>query len=306
LERRRILVTGGTGLLGRELVRRLVTSGQRVRVISRTGVPAGHDLISMYHGDIRRLEDLRGAIRGCGAVFHCAAEKNDSARMTETNVSATRLLFDVASEAHVKFFLHLSSVGVVGRVRQRVVDESSPCSPTNRYEETKLAAERIVSAGLEGGKVMILRPTNIFGVQTILPWLRSTLYSRMRLVLQGNEHTHLVYIEDVAAAAIFLWQAGIEEPVETFNVSSDEEDGGTYRDAQALLASLIEAAPRPVKRSAPLFIPHGLRLIRRGFSNYGDVIYSSRKLREAGFHFPFGRRAGLVQVAGALQEQDSA
>jgi nucleoside-diphosphate-sugar epimerase len=223
--------------------------------------------------------------------------------MTETNVSATRLLFEVASEAQVSFFLHLSSVGVVGRVRHRIVDESSACNPMNRYEETKLAAERIVSSGLDSGKVVILRPTIIFGAQTLEPWVRSTLQSRIRLALRGNENTHLVYIEDVVAAAMFLWQKKIEKPVETFNVSSDEEDGGTYREVHTLLASMIEGAAHSFKRSAPLFIPHGLRLIRRGSSNYGDVIYSSHKLRQAGFNFPFGRRAGLVRVASILRDR---
>jgi hypothetical protein len=91
--------------------------------------------------------------------------------------------------------------------------------------------------------------------------------------------------------------------VETYNVSSDEEFGGTYRQAQAFLASIVDGAPRPLAVAAPLFIPYCLRRIRHGITNYGDVIYSSRKLREAGFHFPFGLRAGLTQVAGALRDR---
>jgi nucleoside-diphosphate-sugar epimerase len=236
-------------------------------------------------------------------VFHCAAETSDAAQMTQTNVFGTRLLFDVAIDARVKFFCHLSSVGVVGRVRRKIVDESSPCNPMNLYEETKLAAEGIVSAGLDGGNVVILRPTNIFGVRTLLPWLDGSLYSKVRLLLRGNENAHLVYIEDVAAAAIFLWQAAAGKRVETFNVSSDEEAGGTHREAQALFASMIEMAPRPSLVAAPLFIPYLLRLMRFGSTNYGDVVYSARKLRDAGFHFPFGLRAGLIHVAGILRDR---
>src|ERR1039457_3929770 len=217
-DRSRILITGGTGFLGRILVRRLVTSGHSVRVISRRGALSEHEGISIYRGDIGRLEDLRTAIQGCTSVFHCAAETSDSGKMTETNIFGTRLLFDVAIDANVKFFCHLSSAGVVGKVRQRIVDESAPCSPMNLYEETKLAAERIVSAGLDGGNVVILRPTNIFGAQTLLPWLESSLYSKARLLLRGKENAHLVYIEDVAAAAIFLWQAASDKRLETFKV----------------------------------------------------------------------------------------
>jgi nucleoside-diphosphate-sugar epimerase len=193
-DRSRILITAGTGFFGRVLVRKLVTAGQSVRVISRSGTLAEDERISIYRGDIRRLDDLRAAIQGCTAVFHCAAEKSDSGKMTEINVFGTRLLFDVASDAQVKFFCHFSSAVVVGKVRQRIVDESVPCSPMNQYEETKLAAQGIVSAGLDGGNMVILRPTQIFGAQTLLPWLESSLYSKARLLLRGKENAHLVYM----------------------------------------------------------------------------------------------------------------
>jgi nucleoside-diphosphate-sugar epimerase len=303
-DRSQILITGGTGFFGRVLVRELLTAGQSLRIISRSGALAEHERVSMCRGDIGRLQDLRAAIHGCTAVFHCAAEKTDSGKMTDTNVLGTQLLFDVATEAGVKFFCHVSSAVVVGRVRQRILDESTPCSPTNLYEETKLAAEQIVSTGLDGGKVAILRPTHIFGAQTLLPWLRTSLSSKVGLFLRGNENSHLVYVQDVAAAAIFLWRSGSGNRVETFNVSSDDESGGTHREAHAVFTSVVAGAPRSSVVAAPLFVPYWLRLMRRGNSNHGDVIYSSRKLRAAGFEFPFGLRAGLVQVAGSLRDRD--
>jgi nucleoside-diphosphate-sugar epimerase len=295
-----ILVTGGTGLVGRALVRKLVAAGQSVRVLSRNANLAEHDGVSTCRGDITDLQDLRVAIQGCSAVFHCAGETIDAGKMTESNVFATRLLFNVAIDAQVKFFCHLSSVGVVGKTRQAIVDEFAPCNPMNLYEETKLAAEGIVSEGLGGGNVVILRPTNIFGVQTLRPWLEKSLSSRARLLVNGKEHAHLVYVEDVAAAAAFLWQAASVNAVDTFNVACDEDTGGTRREVQALLASTVGATASPLALSAPLFFPYWLRKLRNGNSNYGNVIYSSRKLQRAGFQFPFGLRAGLIHAAGAL------
>ncbi len=298
-----ILVTGGTGSFGQLLVRELLAAGHSVRVVSRNGVLVQHERLLMYRGDIGRAKDLREAIRGCTAVFHCAAEKTDTRKMMDTNVTGTRLLFDVATEAKVKFFCHMSSAIVVGKVRQRIVDESAPCTPMNLYEETKLAAEQIVSVGLSEGKVVILRPTHIFGAQTLLPWLRSSLYAKARLFLRGNENSYLVYVEDVAAAAVFLWQSASSNRVETFNVSSDDEPGRTHRDVHALFASVVAQAPRSPIVSAPLFIPYCMRLVRRGRANYGDVIYSSRKLLSLGFRFPFGLRPALIHVAGSLRDR---
>jgi nucleoside-diphosphate-sugar epimerase len=259
----------------------------------------------MIRGDITRLEDLRAAIQDCTAVFHCAAEKADRRKMMATNVSATRLLLDLALDSRVDFFCHMSSVGVVGKTSERIVGESAPCNPMNLYEETKLEAEQAVGRGLAGARVVILRPTNIFGTHTLLPWLKSSLSSKARLWLQGRENAHLVYVQDVAAAAAFLWQAGIKKPAETFIVSSDEESGGTHREARTLFASTIGITMHPFAFAAPLFVPYCLRLMRNGVANYGDVIYSSGKLRAKGFHFPFGMRAGLIHAAGMLRNASS-
>jgi nucleoside-diphosphate-sugar epimerase len=260
----------------------------------------------MHCGDIRSLQDLRTAMRGCDAVFHCAAEKNDAATMRATNVVATRLLFDLACELRVRFFCHFSSVGVVGRTRSRIVDEDAPCNPMNLYEETKLAAEEIVSEGLPGGSVVILRPTNIFGAVTLERWLQRSIRARARLFLKGYENSHLVYVEDVAAAAVHWLQASCQKHVDTFIVSSDEESGNTHCEVQTWLASKVHAAPRPLRISAPLFVPHCARLIRHGNSNFGNVVYSSHKLRQAGFGFPYGLRKGLDDAVSLLPGRPAA
>jgi nucleoside-diphosphate-sugar epimerase len=168
----------------------------------------------------------------------------------------------------------------------------------NLYEETKLAAEEIVSRGIPGGSVVILRPTNIFGAETLLPWLQESFRSRVRLFLKGNENSHLVYVEDVAAAAVHWLHTSLQKRVDTFIVSSDEETGNTHREVQVSLASKVGTAPRPFRISAPLFVPHWARIIRSRNSNLGDVVYSSRKLVYRGFRFPYGLQDGLNHAVG--------
>ena len=241
-------------------------------------------------------------MEGCKVIFHCAAEKNDEASMTAVNVMATRTLFELARDMRIQYFCHLSSVGVIGRTRLTFVDESAVCNPTNQYESTKLAAEEIVRHGLEGGRVVILRPTNIFGTETLHSVLQKSFWSRIRNFVKGNECSHFVYVDDVVAAATHWMEAHSESRVDTFIVSSDEEAGSAHRDILALLASRSSASPLPSKVSAPLFVPHFARLLRHGSSNYGDVIYSSRKIRQSGFCFPFGLRAGLQHAIDRLIE----
>jgi nucleoside-diphosphate-sugar epimerase len=297
-----ILVTGGTGFFGRSLVNRLVAEGFSVRILSRSGNNSGHPNISMCHGDMTSLKDLRTALQGCRVIFHCAAEKNNDEKMTAVNVTGTKLLFELARDGRIQYFCHLSSVGVIGRTSLSLVDESATCNPTNHYEATKLAAEKIVAEGLDEGRVVILRPTNIFDAETLRPMLQKSFRSLLRVFLQGNENAHFVYAEDVVASAIYWMQAPSAKPVDTFIVSSDEELGNTHREIQELVASRSQVAPRAFGISAPPFVAYCARLLRTGNANRGDVIYSSRKLHRAGFNYPFGLYAGLNNAMNALRD----
>jgi nucleoside-diphosphate-sugar epimerase len=298
-----ILVTGGTGFLGRALMQKLLSNGHSVRVFSRGGERPEHPKVTMFRGSLTCLKDLKLAMQGCTAVFHCAGEKNDPKQMVHANIYATRLLFDVAAEFQVKLFCHLSSVGVIGKTDRKIIDELTPCNPMNLYEETKYMAEEVVSQGNDGGKVVILRPTNIFGTETLQPWLNNSLCSRMRLMLKGRENAHLVYVKDVAAAATYLLlNAPPDKPVDTYNVSSDEEMGNTYREVRACLVSGCKTGSTPFAISAPLCVPYYVRLIKNGNTNRGDLIYSCQKLLDTGFRFPFGLRKGLDDSVNALSD----
>jgi nucleoside-diphosphate-sugar epimerase len=232
-------------------------------------------------------------MRGCHAVFHCAAEKTDRARMAAVNIEATRHLLQLACDLEVGYLCHLSSVAVIGRTDSSIVDETAACNPLTLYAETKLAAEEIARRGLPGGRVAILRPTNIFGPDTLESWLQNSLRSKMRDFLSGRERAHLVYVEDVAAAAVRTLHSSSGVSVETYIVSSDEEPGNTNQEVRVALASMVETATRPCRCSAPLWVPGCARAIRHGHGNLGKVIYSSRRLHQTGFQFPFGLRNGL-------------
>ncbi len=226
-------------------------------------------------------------------MYHCAAEKSDGRRMRAVNVDATRELFAVAEAAKIKFVCHVSSVGVIGRVYSRLVDETTPCRPANLYERTKLEAEQIAARGLVGGRVIILRPTNIFDSGAVQALLESSLSMRMRMFLKGSESSHLVYVEDVAAAALHCSESAGAQHTETFIVSSDEEGCNTHQQVRQAVAVLSQVQSRSWITPIPRIIPYCLRVLRNGASNWGDVVYSSAKLRNIGFCFPYGLRLGL-------------
>jgi uncharacterized protein YbjT (DUF2867 family) len=128
----RILVTGGTGTLGRQVVPLLLDAGCDVRVLSRRAREAA-DGIEYVQGDLLKDEGVAAAVDGAGTIVHCAgSSKGDD--------DATRNLVRAAARAGKP---HLVYISVVGADRIPVV--SSVDRAMFGYFAAKLAAERIVA-----------------------------------------------------------------------------------------------------------------------------------------------------------------
>jgi uncharacterized protein YbjT (DUF2867 family) len=135
-----VLVTGGTGSLGRKLVPALLGAGYRVRVMSHRDQPAEDaSPVEWAQADLRSGEDLSASVDGIEILVHAATNVFNP----KVDVQGTKLLLESAAAAGVQHFLYPSIVGI----------DSNPFP----YYRSKLAAERLV----EGGKVpwTILRAT---------------------------------------------------------------------------------------------------------------------------------------------------
>jgi uncharacterized protein YbjT (DUF2867 family) len=128
-----IVVTGGTGTLGRRVVPRLAEAGREVRVLTRHARP-GEDGIRYLNGDLATGEGVEPAVDGAGVIVHCAGTgKGD-------DVLARNLVRAVSSRAGAP---HLVYISVVGADRIPVV--SAVDRAMFGYFGYKLAAERIVA-----------------------------------------------------------------------------------------------------------------------------------------------------------------
>ena len=127
-----IMVTGGTGLLGRHLVPLLGQAGYPVRVLSRSGGPVGSGIESM-RGDLRRKEGIDRALVGVETVVHLAGgPKGDD--------EGTRNLVDAAKAAGARHIVYISVVGA-----DRVPIRSAIDRGMFGYFADKLASERIIA-----------------------------------------------------------------------------------------------------------------------------------------------------------------
>jgi uncharacterized protein YbjT (DUF2867 family) len=141
-----IAVTGGTGLLGREVVRRLREAGRGVRVVSRRPAPAGQDGDGWATADLRTGEGVAAALAGTAAVVHCAT----TGRRGQEVAFARTLV-----EAGAPHLLYVSIVGV----------DRVPLG----YYRGKLAAERLIEKS--GLPYTILRATQFHDLaRTVLAW----------------------------------------------------------------------------------------------------------------------------------------
>ena len=298
-----VLVTGGTGSLGRGFVALLQEKGIPVRVLSRKQASFSSPHIQAVLGDLGQPEILRSAVSGCRAVFHFAAELREEERMTAVNVEGTRNLINAAIEAGVPFFCHLSSVGVVGSTSHKRVDEISECHPVNPYEVSKQLAEEIVIQA-KGGcmRKAILRPTNVFGQDSVATILNAGGVYKLKSWVKARENAHWVYVRDVAASTWHVWRHPSATECEVYNVSSDGEPGNTVGEIVDTVWRLGGLGKRLPPLSPPWQIARFLRGFTVGHANRGDMVFEGKKLREAGFMHPFGLAGGIrdciQQLAG--------
>ncbi|HET6232688.1 MAG TPA: DUF1990 family protein [Longimicrobiaceae bacterium] len=189
----KVLVTGGTGVVGRSAVDHLVRAGHTVRLLSRHAEDDARQWASGVEartGDVSDAGSVFGAADGCDAVLHVAgivAESPPEVTFDAVNVEGTRNLVREASRAGVERFVHVSSLGA-----ER--GESG-------YHRSKKAAEDVVRSGFSG-RWMVCRPGNVYGpgdeVISLLLKMVRTLPAVP--VVSGDQEFQPVWVEDVGQA----------------------------------------------------------------------------------------------------------
>jgi UDP-glucose 4-epimerase len=222
-----ILVTGGAGFVGATLVRRLVESGYRVRVLDNLSSGdeahlAGVDA-ELVKGDIRDTDALDDALGGIDAVIHLAAAGSvvgsiaDPAGNFEANVVGTFRVLDAARRAGVARTVQASTGGaLIGDATPPVNEESLP-KPLSPYGASKLAGEGYAHAFAKtyGLRTVAVRFGNVYG-----PWCArkrgvlnvyfESLHNGVPLIIYGDgtASRDYVHVSDIAAAL----QLALENP----------------------------------------------------------------------------------------------
>ena len=177
----RFLLTGATGFLGRQLLRRLIEQGHEVLAISRQEQPEIAELpktsrLQWVQRDIReRILVEKGmdvAIHVAGLIGTAETPLSD---YLEHNAIGTRNVLDAARRAGVSKFIYLSSLSIYGDIQSEVVDEDTPRSNPDFYGLTKYIGEELVREHATTMRTLCLRLPGILSKPECGPWLSQVL-----------------------------------------------------------------------------------------------------------------------------------
>lgn len=170
LSERRILVTGGSGFIGRHVVADLRAAGAQVRVLDLQPHPDPE--VDLVQGDMAEAEVLDAALDGgVDGVVHLAAVTSvlrsvEHPVLTHrTNVEATAMLLEGARHAGAKSLVFTSTNAVTGPMRGPAITEAEVLQPLTPYGATKAAAEMLMSAytAVFNLRCAVVRLTNVYG-----------------------------------------------------------------------------------------------------------------------------------------------
>ena len=227
IENKKIVVTGGAGFLGSNVVKLLLSRKFSVVILDNfsngktfhlKSVENNPDL-KIINGDITNNEDVKMAFKGCDTVIHlavlCLRESiKNPKRVNEVIVSGTINCLEAAIENKVKLFLNCSSSEVYGSARYVPMDEKHPLYPETPYAAAKAAQDMYVrSYGQTYGIPWVtIRPFNMYGPNShweghrgeLIPKMIVRAMNKEPLVIfgEGDQTRDFVYVEDAAQAVI--------------------------------------------------------------------------------------------------------
>lgn len=206
-------VTGVTGFLGSHLATGLLADGWRVAGLARNAEKAATlpGAVEVVIGDICDPVALDRLVAGADVVFHTVSNFRTAAGPVESyrriNVEGTRIAMEAARRAGARRFVHCSTIGVHGDVRDTPASEDAPFRPGDLYQVTKLEAEELVRAAAAGSgdmEIVIIRPCSLYGPGDLRMLKMFRMLAKRTFFKVGpcRENFHAAYIDDVVRGFI--------------------------------------------------------------------------------------------------------
>ena len=241
-----ILVTGGAGFIGSNLIHYFLKQYKDVKIINLDKLTyagnlanlqdvEGHSRYEFIHGDIRDRELVEKVFPRVDGVVHLAAETHvdrsilDAGEFVLTDVYGSFILFEALRKTELQFFLHISTDEVYGSRDKGFFNEEDPLNPSSPYAASKAGADRLAYSYTvtHGLPIIILRPSNNFGShqypEKFIPLFTTNALEDRDLPLygRGTNVRDWLYVEDHCNAIDLIIQRG--EMGQVYNVGANCE-----------------------------------------------------------------------------------
>ncbi len=306
----KVLVTGGAGFIGSNLVRALLARGDDVRVLDNFSTGSRRNLsgleqdVEVVEGELRSYERVHNAVRGTEIVYHLGAlgsvprSVQDPLTSSAVNVEGTLNVQLAARDEGVRRVIYASSSSIYGNQSELPLRESMAPDPISPYGVAKLAAERYCvsfSRVYESFETVVLRYFNVFGPRqdptsqyaAVVPLFITAIAAGRPVTIfdDGEQSRDFTYIDNVVAANLLAADAeGASGRI--FNIS-----GGAPTTVNALAEAVGRLLGKPVERRYLPPRPGDLR------NSWADVSEARRLL---GFEPQIELEEGLRRTADFL------
>jgi len=251
-DKQRIIVTGGSGFLGKHLCRTLLAAGHQVKNIDLRP----NDEVETVIGDIQDTELMKQEIKDADVVFHLASliEAGESVKFPQkfidVNVSGTVSVLEAMRLNGVKTLIFSSSAAVYGEPMRTPIEEDDRTMPINPYGMTKLAMEALLSSyvasyGITG---IALRYFNLYGPGEAhepethaIPRFVKQIYLDQEVTVwgQGEHQRDFIHIMDVVSAHLSAIELSLREPNKYHYINISAEKPITVAEVISLLEKIM-------------------------------------------------------------------
>ncbi len=227
----KILVTGGSGFLGINLVRHLLQRNNEVRSLDLVQFDYADvkDKIKIITGDIRDVDTIEKSMVGIDVVIHTAAALPlyTPEEIHSTDVIGTRNLLEAAHRNNVKRFVHISSTAVYGIPDHHPLYEDDKLDGVGPYGVAKIEAENeCIKFRKKGMCVPILRPKSFIGPERlgVFALLYDWAHTGHNFPMIGNGHNRyqLLDVEDLCDATYACIEGEEKVVNDIFNIGAKE------------------------------------------------------------------------------------